>query len=122
MLGTLIHGTHRSEDLIPCFLAEYRRLVQEWSELHRASDGGGIPVGAFNRHAHNLALFDKNVKADWDTGEAERGEIMAWDLEDLFDLLDEFAPPGYHFGAHEGDGSDFGFWKDEEEDSSQATD
>lgn len=31
-------------------------------------------------------------------------------LSDLFDALNEYAPPFAYFGAHEGDGSDFGFW------------
>ena len=38
-----------------------------------------------------------------------------WDdelLHDLLDALNEYAPPFCYFGAHEGDGSDFGFWVD----------
>ena len=31
-------------------------------------------------------------------------------LVELFDSLAELAPAGFWFGAHEGDGSDFGFW------------
>jgi hypothetical protein len=34
-------------------------------------------------------------------------------VSDLFDVLNDAAPAGYHFGAHEGDGSDFGFWEHE---------
>jgi hypothetical protein len=42
--------------------------------------------------------------------EAETDELLA----DLFDFLETVAGlHGFRFGAHEGDGADIGFWKDE---------
>ncbi|MEO5047005.1 hypothetical protein ABH029_25870 [Bacteroides thetaiotaomicron] len=32
-------------------------------------------------------------------------------LESLFDTLDSCSPEDYYFGAHPGNGSDYGFWK-----------
>jgi len=33
-----------------------------------------------------------------------------YDLESLFDALECYAPQGFYFGAHPGDGSDYGLW------------
>ncbi len=35
--------------------------------------------------------------------------------ESVFDFFNEIVPEGYYFSSHEGDGSLFGFWKEEEE-------
>lgn len=40
-------------------------------------------------------------------------ENADWDLEALFDALDHYALPGFYFGAHPGDGSDYGYWLSE---------
>lgn len=45
----------------------------------------------------------------------DQSDDMQENVVQLMDLLDLAAPEGYHFGTHEGDGSDFGFWKDEDD-------
>ena len=107
MVGTVIHGTLRPEDLLRAFIAEYRRLSEGCLEYR---DGKWQTE---RHHTHNLERLERNANADWHTEEAHRHELMEWDLEDLLDLLNEFAPEGCYFGAHAGDGSDFGFWPEE---------
>jgi len=91
-LGTVIHGTLRTEDLVPAFLEELKTLDPDRAAYYVER----IPAEALEDPDHIW----------WQTGEA------MWMLEELFDILNEYAPPFCYFGALEGDGSDFGFWID----------
>ena len=67
----------------------------------------------------DLAPVFLNTIASADLGRAirlgERFEAGREDvLADMFDALNDIAPEGTHFGAHPGDGADFGFWRDDE--------
>ena len=92
---TVVHGTLLTADLVKSFTDEYARI-------------GGRPsnVKLFRSH---LLLADGQ----------EREELLSFDLEDLFELLDELAPEGTTFCSHPGDGSDFGFWTYEDEGQNQ---
>jgi len=81
-IGTVSHGTMRLEDLIPTFIGTLT--------VHGAFVPAGIPTDG-----------------DDDYYASEKAQ---WDLDALFDALDEIAPDGCYFGAHPGDGSDYGFW------------
>jgi hypothetical protein len=86
-LGSVSHGTMRAEDLIPAFLSEIRSIEQA---------AGAALLSQTSGLAAELI--------EYDTEQAD--EI----LQELADALDQAAPFGYVFGAHPGDGSDFGFW------------
>ena len=60
-----------------------------------------LPFGPVPSHA----LEDED--AEW-----WHSEDAGYLLEELTDLLNEHAPAFTYFGAHEGDGADFGFWID----------
>lgn len=81
-MGTISHGTMRPEDLIPTFT--------DWLESQK-------PL----RREHRKML------TAWKNEDEYDGETF---LEDLFDALGEYAPPYFYFGAHPGDGSDYGYW------------
>lgn len=88
------HGTHRLCDLIPRFL-EVIKDTPEYDQLVLAN----VPP--------SMALDDE-YNEWWDSDDA------FWFYMELHDLLEDFAPEGYYFGTHPGDGSDFGFWKSED--------
>jgi hypothetical protein len=41
-------------------------------------------------------------------------EDADYDLEALFDALNDYAPEGFYFGASMGDGCDYGYWLSDE--------
>lgn len=98
---SVIRGTHRPQDLVPCFLSKLRELD---------------PV-AYS--AHVVATFPlppAYVADEGDDSEWWDSEECSYFLNEcLFDLLNGCAPDGFYFGAHPGDGSDFGFWEVEDE-------
>lgn len=96
-IGSVSSGTMREEDLIPAFLYElqhqrpmlkgHRKLA---AEIAQRSD------------------FPQSEKSGyWEDGDSTS------DLADLFDALNEYAPDHFYFGAHPGDGADYGYWLSE---------
>lgn len=89
--GTVSHGTMRPQDLIPSFL----EVLEEFE------------------HPKAPAF-----REEWEKIEKEEdwwGESCGYLLnEDMFDAMNELAPEGYYFGSHPGDGSDYGYWEEEE--------
>lgn len=88
-LGSISHATHRNEDLIPVFIETLERLDTDKKYSDTIKEGKEI--------------IDKE---DWDSENTD--DFLN---EDLFEALNDFAPPNAYFGAHPGDGSDFGFWE-----------
>lgn len=97
-VGTVISGTLRNVDLIPAFLEELHAVHSAaWEQLQMQPHP--LPP--------SYALEDE--KDGW-----WQSEQADWFLQELFDALDQCAPEGHYFGAHYGDGSDFGFWPQED--------
>ena len=100
-MGSVSHGTMREEDLIPSFLwklQQMRPLKREHAKLVRE-----IEARMADYAENDIAAESTYYQCDDATG----------DLESLFDALDFYALPGFYFGAHPGDGSDYGFWLSE---------
>lgn len=86
--GTISHGTHRPEDLIPAFMSVLEDL---------------------DRKRYRALCY--HYPEDIAHPETSDGYFLN---EILFDALDVCAPDGCYFGAHPGDGADFGFWEDKD--------
>lgn len=88
------HATMRTEDLIPAFIAAIRT----------------IDTSIEPQLSGKLTDIESDMKVD---GYFESDDSV-YDLDWLFDKLNDMAPDGFYFGAHPGDGSDFGFWQCED--------
>ena len=105
-LGTVSHGTMRPQDLIPQFLRAIAVIAH------------AKPAGFNYNHAAALQVAHLHSVPNWVVDEGDScpwwdEEESGWLLETLFEGLASVAPEGYYFGAHPGDGSDYGFWKGE---------
>jgi len=96
---SISHGTHRTQDLIPRFLAALIPLAPSAQVVQYALSPYGYQDAVKGGDAHTW----------WESTDAL---VM---LEDLTDALNRKAPQGFYFGAHPGDGSDFGFYEIEPE-------
>lgn len=95
-LGSAMTGTVRAEDLIPAFAS-----LLEWHTRTQRGDS-------------QSALL--TTARNWiDETEADRDDEAGSEIvEELIEALGEYAAPFCYFGAHRGDGADFGFWFDHE--------
>jgi hypothetical protein len=105
------HGTLREKDLLPRFVEVLDELKEEATFAPRSDSP--LQVEFIDRVETRLGDIERRIEHP----EYYKSDSMPWDLRMLFDLLNRFAPEGFYFGTHPGDGSDFGFWeveKDEE--------
>ncbi len=126
-LGSISHATMRTEDLIPSFMDALDDIKDD---LATSGKDDQWTKDAITRIDNVLAdieqrrakfgLDDTTPTDDVDDAESRWADYYDsadadYDLnETLFDLLNEFAPPYAYFGAHPGDGSDYGFWLSED--------
>jgi len=108
-LGTVISGTLRPEDLVPAFVDALDEVIED-STFEPGADAPCRVARVGNLQSALGSLERRMGEADYYESEASQ-----WDLDWLFEQLGEFAPEGTYFGAHWGDGADFGFWPLEED-------
>lgn len=109
-IGSISHGTMREEDLIPDFTANLyhsAKVSKANGHFHTIGD-----VAAKTRKAH-VALV-RAIETRIESDGYYESEDAGYDMESLFDALQAYAGPYFYFGAHPGDGSDYGYWLSED--------
>jgi len=91
-------ATLRTEDLLPKF----------WSTAETLAVWRSEPIPADLLAPLTQLVGEDSSESDWSDDLADQT------LADLFDLLQEWSPTGFGFGASEGDGACFGFWVTED--------
>lgn len=124
MIGSIISGTHRNQDIIPTLEHALSAIASNLEYEHpdhgvvNLAQLGFNPTIAHSTIAQLAALPYGPVPAY----AREDPDSEWWDSEDannvsadLMEALTACAPADYYFGAHPSDGSDFGVWRSEEE-------
>jgi len=94
-----LHDRMRKEDLIPCFLDVLEELIKD-------GEGEEALQDSLVEQIRDRVDFSEDDDNSYNYYESEEAN---YDLEGLFDALQEFAPPYFYFGSHPGNG-DYGFW------------
>lgn len=95
--GSVSTGTLRTEDLLRAFADAAWDIYQHNNEAFPFFDPEEYPGFRDWYNGHGYEDYPITIDAEYL-------------LEDLQDALNDLAPEGFYFGAHPGDGADFGFW------------
>lgn len=109
--GSVSHATMREQDLLPAFMD----VLEDHDEAAWYQIKTAFTVEFDMTYDQFLDLPEDDDR--W------RSEALAYILnEDVYNAMQEIAPDGYYFGAHPGDGSDYGFWPAESDDEDEDDD
>ena len=100
---TISDATMRSEDLIPKFM-DFLDEVKEVCEIQEE-------VAQLQEEVEKLELEEEAGYGEYYKDQEQAGWILN---EDIWDLMNGIAPEFCYFGAHEGDGTCYGFWTSDE--------
>jgi hypothetical protein len=112
-IGSVSHGTLRTEDLLSTFISELEGLMLV------SGDYFSLPENRAERDRLCSLIGEAQdcFAEDGETIEPDKGDIASELVnETLIGALQTFALPYCYFGTHPGDGSDFGFWPSDIED------
>jgi len=98
--GSVSSATMRAEDLIPAFLDVLEAC-------------GHPQAPAIREEVNSLAMTDPEGFCGPYFADTETASYIL--NEEIWDAMQDIAPEGCYFGAHPGDGADYGFWQCEDD-------
>lgn len=111
------HSTLRSVDLLPRFTANLALAIELLKVQYAKNNEKFLPheerfIADALKLANDCQTFHEYHYGGYDYDYPTQFQNEAQELiQDLFDTLNQISPEGYYFGAHPGDGSDFGYWE-----------
>lgn len=113
-LGSVSSGTMRTEDLISAFM-DALDVIREEISLPGPTTETTEETEARKAEAQKIdfllgGIEDMMTVAEDEGRDYYETEGSEFDLEELIETLNYYAPLYCYFGAHEGDGADYGFW------------
>jgi len=119
--GVVSEGTLRPQDLIDKLMATADALLDWRITAQGETYGGGhkpdhpLNVQSVGGYHDRLGAMERRMKS---AGYYD-SESALWDLDDLFNMLNEASPDGWAFCSLPGDGACFGFWKAQSDDGGE---
>jgi hypothetical protein len=104
--GSVSEGTLKQDELLMKFLHTLQWHMMQNKEALALPESDDTRKWLLQIESDAQACFDD----DGELLESAEGEQASGILAELGDALETFAPPYGYFGAHVGDGADFGFW------------
>lgn len=101
-IGSVSHGTLRDEDLFTAFHDELEWQLRRQERTPENRDELDKLQAVYDELSEEFYDADGNL--------IDSPELSMAINEDLMDALQQFAAPYCYFGAHPGDGADFGYW------------
>lgn len=116
--GTISHGTLNPAHL----LSAYIHALEGFTLIHGDYFSRSENFNQRDNIAAKIGEAQDCFSEDGTDIDEEKEEPANWLVnEELPDLMNEYAPARHSFSSHPGDGSDFGFWENEEDEDEPET-
>jgi hypothetical protein len=105
--GTVSAGTMRQHDV-------FYNILEFAGDMIESGLINGVYDGLRRLTPGGQDLVDQLSGLQDEFDDIPDADHRSWLIGVLFDTMSDIAPDGYYFGAHWGDGADYGFWPEDD--------